>query len=192
MDRYIELHCHTNFSLLDGAAHPEDLIVRAKELGMPALAITDHEGLYGAVRFYKVAKEQEIKPIIGAEMTLEGGYHITLLAGDKTAYSNLCRLISYSHLKDGKTGALLDWETLSNYCKGLICLSGCRKGEMAAYLLQDKEDEALRAGKKYVVLFGRDNFWIELQSHFLPGDTRLCDRLVNLAKQMGIGYVGLY
>ena len=189
MDRYIELHCHSNFSLLDGASHPEDLIVRAKELGMPALAITDHDGLYGAVRFYKVAKEQEIKPIIGAEMTLEGGYHITLLAEDKTGYSNLCRLISYSHLKDGKTGALLGWETLSNYGNGLICLSGCRKGEVATYLLQDKEDEALRAVEKYIALFGRDNFWIELQSHFLPGDTRLCDKLVNLAKQMGIGYV---
>lgn len=189
MDRYIELHCHTNFSLLDGAAHPEDLIVRAKELGMPAVAITDHDGLYGTVRFYKVAKEQEIKPIIGAEMTLEGGYHITLLAEDKAGYSNLCRLISYSHLKDGKTGALLDWETLSNYCKGLICLSGCRKGEVTAYLIEGEEDKALRAAQRYIALFGKDNFWIELQSHFLPGDTRLCDKLVNLAKQIGIGYV---
>lgn len=189
MDRYIELHCHSNFSLLDGASHPEDLVTRARELGMPALAITDHDGLYGAVRFYRAAKEQGIKPIIGAEMALEGGYHITLLAENKTGYSNLCRLISHSHLKHGKTKASLNWETLSGHTKGLICLSGCWKGEVAAYLLQGKENEALRAAQRYITLFGRDNFWIELQNHLLPGDASLCSKLVNLARRMSIGYV---
>jgi len=189
MDRYVELHCHSNFSLLDGASHPEDLIARARELGMPALAITDRDGLYGAVRFFRAAKEQGIKPIIGAEMSLEGRYHVTLLAENKAGYSNLCRLITYSHLKQGKSKASLDWETLSSHSKGLICLSGCRKGEVAACLLEGKEDKAYRVAEKYIAVFGRDNFWIELQSHFLPGDTTLCNKLVNIAKQMSIGYV---
>jgi len=183
MNRYVELHCHTNFSLLDGASHPEDMIARARELGMPALAITDHDGLYGAVRFYKAAREQGIKPIIGVEMALEDGYHITLLAKDKTGYSNLCRLISHSRK------SLLDWEALSNHSKGLICLSGCRKGEVSTYLLQNKQDETLRAAERYAALFGRDNFWIELQRHLLLGEARFCDKLVDLARQIGIGYV---
>ncbi|MCL0065671.1 error-prone DNA polymerase, partial [Dehalococcoidia bacterium] len=144
-----------------------------------------HDGLYGAVRFHKAAREQGIKPIIGVEMALDGGYHITLLAEDKTGYSNLCRLISHSK----KTGASLDWETLSNHSKGLICLSGCRKGEVATYLLQNKQNEASRAAQRYSALFGRDNFWIELQRHLLQGEARLCDRLVNIARQTSIGYV---
>ncbi|MCL0064465.1 PHP domain-containing protein [Dehalococcoidia bacterium] len=122
---------------------------------------------------------------MGVEVALDGGYHITLFAEDKAGYSNLCRLISHSK----KTRTSLDWETLSSHSKGLICLSGCRKSEVATYLLQNKLDEASRAAQRYRALFGGDNFWIELQRHLLPGEARLCDKLVNIARQAGIGYV---
>ncbi|MCL0047883.1 PHP domain-containing protein [Dehalococcoidia bacterium] len=122
---------------------------------------------------------------MGVEVALDGGYHITLFAEDKAGYSNLCRLISHSK----KTRTSLDWETLSSHSKGLICLSGCRKSEVATYLLQNKLDEASRAAQRYRALFEGDNFWIELQRHLLPGEARLCDKLVNIARQAGIGYV---
>jgi error-prone DNA polymerase len=186
---YTELHCHSNFSLLDGASHLESMVARAIELGMKALAITDHDGLYGAVRFYKAAREAGVKPIIGAELVLEGGFHLILLAQDRAGYSNLCRLISRAHLRHGKHEAFVDWETLSQHSAGLICLSGCRKGEVASYLLQGRSKEAVEAALRYVQLFGKDAFWIELQNHFLPDDIRLCDQLVGIANELGVGYV---
>ncbi len=189
MADYIELHCHTNFSLLDGAAHPESMVARAKELGMKAMAIADHDGLYGAVRFYKATREAGVKPIIGAELTLDGGFHVTLLARDMTGYSSLCRLISRAHLRHSKHEALVDWESLSQHSAGLVCLSGCKKGEVSSYLLRHKPEEALEAARRYACLFGRDAFWIELQNHFLPDDTRLCEQLVRVADELGIGYV---
>jgi error-prone DNA polymerase len=91
---YVELHCHSSFSLLDGASHPEDLLARAGELGMPALALTDHDAVYGAVRFAQAARRLGIRPILGAEMTLEDGHHLTLLAQDATGWANLCALIT--------------------------------------------------------------------------------------------------
>jgi error-prone DNA polymerase len=189
MTEYAELHCHSNFSLLDGASHPESMVARAKELGMKALAITEHDGLYGAVRFYKAAREAGVKPIIGAELVCEGEFHLILLARDRTGYSNLCRLISRAHLRHGKHEALMDWETLSQHSTGLICLSGCRKGEVASYLLQGKSKEAIEAAQRYVQLFGKGAFWIELQNHFLPDDTGLCEQLVGIADKLGVGYV---
>ena len=189
MDSYVELHCHSNFSLLDGASSPEELIARAKELGMTTLAITDHDGLYGAVRFYKAARELGIKPLIGAEITLDNGCHLPLIAENKTGYSNLCRLLSYSHLKGGKTEAALDWPTLAGLSSGLICLSGCRSGEVCKCLLQAKEDDAMAVAEKYLETFGRENFFIELQHHYLPDDTRLCQQLVSIARKLSIGYV---
>lgn len=164
MGSYVELHCHSNFSLLDGASAPEKLVARAKELGMTALAITDHDGLYGAVRLYRAAKESGIKPIIGAEITLDNGCHLTLIAENKAGYSNLCRLISYSHSKGGKTKAALDWPTLSSLSSGLICLSGCRNGEVCKCLLRAKEDDAMAVAEKYVEVFGRENFFWRFNS----------------------------
>ena len=155
---YVELHCHTNFSFLDGASHPEDIVARAKELGMPGLAITDHDGLYGAVRFYREAKELGIKPIIGAEMTLDGGHHLTLLGKNNAGYSNLCRLISHAQLTHSKGKALLDLAILAKYSNDLFCLSGCKKGEIPSLILSGKREQALTAAKKYIQIFGKDNF----------------------------------
>ena len=189
MGSYVELHCHSNFSFLDGASPPEELIDRARELGMPALAITDHDGLYGAVRFYKAARASGIKPIIGAEVTLDNGCHLTLIAENKAGYSNLCRLISHSHLKGSKTEAALDWPTLASLSSGLICLSGCRNGEVRRCLLEAKEGDVVIVAKKRLEVFGRENFFIELQHHYLPDDKRLCEQLISVARKLGIGYV---
>jgi error-prone DNA polymerase len=189
MGGYVELHCHSNFSLLDGASHPEELIARAKELGMFALAITDHDGLYGAVRFHKAARESGIMPIIGAEITLEDGSHLTLISENKAGYSNLCRLISYSHSKGGKTSASIDLPKLASFSSGLICLSGCRNGEICKLILEEKEEDAMVAAQKYLELFGRGNFFIELQHHYLPDDNRLCQKLISIAKKLDVDYV---
>ncbi len=189
MTGYIELHCHSNFSFLDGASHPEELVLRAKELGMPALAITDHDGLYGAVRFLKAAREHGVRPIIGAEVTLENGTHLVLLARDSYGYSNLCRLISYSHLNQEKGKASLSPSMLCGYSHGLICLSGCRNGEIAVHVLRSEVDEALRKACMYADIFGKDSFFIEIQNHLLENDVALCERMVEIARRAGVKVV---
>src|SRR4030042_4460236 len=113
MSNYVELHCHTNYSMLYGASHPEELLDRALELGMDRLAVTDHDGLYGAVRFYQGALQRGLKPIIGAELTLDGGYHLVLLAENNEGYSNLSRLISHAQLSHSKGEASLSWKALA-------------------------------------------------------------------------------
>ena len=182
------------------------MISRAKEIGMSALAITDHNGLYGAVRFYQAARERGVKPLLGAEMTLqrpepfdaaqdrpaegEGGYHALLLVEDSKGWANLCRLISLAHQADpGKARAALPMAALADHVEGLICLSGCRKGEIGAHILAKRPKEALANCEKYVRIFGRDNFWIELQNHLLPDDQGMVADLVELADHLGVGYV---
>ncbi|RLC61072.1 MAG: error-prone DNA polymerase, partial [Chloroflexi bacterium] len=182
---YVELHCHSNFSLLDGASHPEELIARAKELGMPALALTDHDALYGAVRFYKEAKEAGIKPIIGAELTVDGKYHLTLLARDNSGYSTLCRLITRAQLGYRKGEPSIEKIDLANYSDGLICLSGCGRSEIDSLLIVAKEEQAEAAAQQLREIFG-DNFFIELQNDLCPGDSRLVHQLTGLAQRLGI------
>jgi error-prone DNA polymerase len=188
MTSYVELHCHSNFSLLDGASHPEELVGRAKELDMPALALTDHDGLYGAIRFYKEAKRVGIKPIIGTELTVDRKYHLTLLARDNHGYSNLCRLITRSHLNHSKGEPSIEKTDLANFSEGLICLSGCRKGEIASLLGEGKEEQAEAIARQLNEIFG-DNFFIELQNNLCPGDSHLVNRLAELAQRLGIPYV---
>ena len=186
---YAELHCHSNFSLLDGAAHPEDLAAQAAEHGLSALAITDHDGLYGAVRFAKACPEAGVKPIIGAELTLEGGHHLVLLAENNAGYSNLCRLISHAQLTHGKGQVALDWETLARHSGHLIYLSGCRRGELAAQLLAGRPGRALAAARRYREVFGPQRCYVELQRHFLPDDARLGAGLSDLARRLDLGLV---
>jgi error-prone DNA polymerase len=185
---YIELHCHSNFSLLDGASHPEELVARAKELGMPALALTDHDGLYGVVTFHKAARQAGIKPIIGAELTIDQKYHLTLLARNDRGYSNLCRLITRAQLDHSKGKPSIDSAFLASHCDGIICLSGCRKGEIPSLLLAGKERQAQSVAGRYHEIFG-DNFFIELQNNLCPGDEHLCRQLIGLADRLRIRYV---
>lgn len=186
---YAELHCHSNFSLLDGASHPEDLVQHASSLGLPALALTDHDGLYGAIRFYKACNEAGIKPIIGAELTLEEGSHLTFLAKDHTGYSNLCRLITRAQISSKKGSPALCSNHLAQHSKGLICLSGCRKGEIASLILSGRIKQAREAGLRLLEIFGKDNFWMELQNNFYPEDGELNQSLAQLANSLKINCV---
>ncbi|NQT74030.1 MAG: error-prone DNA polymerase, partial [Chloroflexi bacterium] len=186
---YVELHCHSNYSFLDGASHPEYLAQRAAELQMPALALTDHNGLYAAIIFYEACKQAGIKPIIGAEITLENGHHITLLAKNNAGYSNLSRLITRAHLSHDKGNPSIPIESLPQYIDGLFCLSGCRDSEIASLILQSRKSQACEAAAKCIDIFGKDNFWMEIQNNFYPEDTRLTHTLVTMAQNLGIGYV---
>jgi len=186
---YVELHCHSFFSLLDGASSPEALMERAATLGYPALALTDHDGLYGAVRFWRAAEERGIHPIIGAEVTLADGGHLTLLAETQRGYAHLCRLISAGQVAGQKGQPRLTLETLAGHADGLLCLSGCRQGAVASALLAKDEDRACRAAGQLREIFGPDRFWIELQRHYLPTDARLTSALVSLARRLEVGVV---
>ncbi|MGB3714103.1 MAG: PHP domain-containing protein, partial [Candidatus Promineifilaceae bacterium] len=184
-----ELHCHSNFSLLDGASHPEELVSRAAELGMKALALTDHDAVYGAPRFVRSAEAQGIKPILGAELTLSGDHHLTLLVENQAGWHNLCYLISRARHVMPKGEAMLLEEELIGCTDGLIALSGCRKGKIAAALLADDRDGAMATARHYKELFGKDNFWIELQRHYSPGDNDLVGKLAALASYLQLGCV---
>ena len=186
---YVELHCHSNFSLLDGAAHPEDLVARAAELGMEALALTDHDGVYGAVRFAQAAQTYGIRPIFGVELTLSSGHHLTLLVENEAGWSNLCQLISQAQHNAPKGEAVLPAGALAGRTEGLIALSGCRHGQIAIAMLKQDRTAALTAARYYRNLFGPDHFWLELQHHLLPEDGALVDGLVELARHLDLGYV---
>lgn len=196
MPDYVELHCHSNFSLLDGASHPEDLVARAAALDMPALALTDHDAVYGAVRFMRAAHEQDIQPVLGAELTISDDTdpqtttHLTLLVENQSGWHNLCYLISRARHAAPKGEAVLPFAELLGCTNGLIALSGCRQGEIGRALQQEERHAAaVKAAHRYVDLFGRDNFWIELQNHLLPGDQALIHRLAALADYLRLGSV---
>jgi len=189
MSSYIEFHCHSNYSFLDGASFLQELLVRAKELDMPALALTDHDGLYGMVKFIMAAREIGIRPIIGTELTLDGGYHLTLLAKDQIGYSNLCRLVTRAQLDHEKGDPSLAWNYIEEHTDGLLALSGCHRGEIAQCLIRGDTQGAVEAAQRYLELFGPESFWIEVQRHMMGYDHRLSDDLIALAQELRIGYV---
>ncbi|MGI8827730.1 MAG: DNA polymerase III subunit alpha [Chloroflexota bacterium] len=187
----IHLHVHSNFSFLDGASPPDRLMQRAAELEMPALALTDHHGLYGAVRFMQAAAVHGIKPIIGAEICLRpddplfgGQPHLVLLAKDRQGYANLCRIITKAQL-DHQDNPHIALDDLAPHTRGLIALSGCRRGEITRYLLMGERDQAVAAAGHYREIFG-DDFWIELEHHLLPDDTALVEALLDVAARAGL------
>lgn len=186
---YIELHCHTYYSLLDGASSPAALLERAAALGMSALAVTDHDNLIGAVEFWRAARERGIRPVIGAEVTLAHGSHLTLLAETQAGYANLSRLISVGQLAGTKGAPVLTIEDVAQHAGGLLCLSGCRQGAVAQAVLADDLGRARRAAGRLADIFGRDRLWIELQRHWLPDDDRLCAGLLAVAEAVGVGAV---
>jgi error-prone DNA polymerase len=183
---YVELHSHSNFSILDGASRTEELVERAVSLGMPALAVTDHNGLYNACTFYKKAKDAGIKAIFGAELTLREGCHITLLVENGKGYRNLSRLITQAQLWGSKGDPVLSFADFEGNTEGLICLSGCRHGEIARFLLSGEKERACKAAQAYAALFGPENFYIEIQNHFVPEDRKLCKELVECAVRFNL------
>jgi error-prone DNA polymerase len=187
---FAELHCHSYFSLLDGASSPEELAQRAAQLGYPALALTDHDAVYGAVRFSKAAREAGIQPIFGAELTLEGGHHLTVLARDETGWRNLCYLISIGRANAPKGEACLPFDALDGRTAGLIAFSGCpTHGEIPALLRQGDWTRARAVLRRYIEVFAPGAFWIELQHHHTPHTHPLHTKLTTLARQNDLGVV---
>ncbi|MBI4301680.1 MAG: DNA polymerase III subunit alpha, partial [Chloroflexi bacterium] len=186
---YVELHSHSNFSFHDGASAIEELIIRAREQGYPALALTDHDNLCAAMEFAKTARAWGIKPIIGAELTLKGDHHLTLLAENHQGYSNLCRLISYSHIQSPRREPALDPELFAQHAEGLICLSGCARGPIPSLLSASHWEEARILALRYLDWFGAENFFLEIQNNLCYGDRELNRRLALLAQELGIDVV---
>ncbi|HET9948314.1 MAG TPA: error-prone DNA polymerase [Longimicrobiales bacterium] len=195
---YIELHCHSGYSFLDGASHPEELVLRAAELGYPALALTDHDGLYGSMEFARMAKEAGLRPITGAELTLrecfpgvpepEGGHHVTLLVETPRGYANLCRLITEAHMGSERTRPSLPLASLLELPEGLILLTGCRKSPVAA-ALESSVAEAEALVKRLVDAFGPGSVFVELQDNAVQGDAARNKALARLAGRLGLGVV---
>jgi DNA polymerase-3 subunit alpha len=203
--QFTHLHCHSHYSLLDGLSKIDDLVSRAKELKMEALALTDHGVMYGAVEFYAKCKEAGIKPIIGLEayvsprlMTdrenrLDSDYfHLTLLAENETGYKNLIILTTQAHMEGFYYKPRVDLRILKKYSEGLIALSGCQRGELPRAVLHKSQSEAQSVLNKYLEIFGPERFYLELQRNSKASDaaeTKLNEKLVALARQNNLSLV---
>jgi error-prone DNA polymerase len=185
---FIHLHVHSPYSFLDGASTLDRLLEKAKKLNMPAMALTDHNRLTGAVRFYDKAKALGIKPIIGAEVDLENGYHLTLLCKDGTGYSNLCQLLTAAHLSNHDREPAATDDMLIKYHEGLIALSGCHKGKIPSFIAAGHSQQARHTAGFYKELFG-DGFFIELTRYPAKDDGALGYRLAEFAAGQGIPVV---
>ena len=186
---YAELHCHSNYSFQEGASSVEDLLFRAKELGYRALALTDHDNLCGAMHFAQVAQTLEVQTITGAEITLDDGSHLTLLAETQQGYSNLCNIISYSYISGGRRNPAFDIKHLSEMAQGLILLTGCRQGRLPSLVTEGRHREAEDLLRQYLDWFGTANVFVELQHNLVQGDTPRIRRLVDLANRYGVSPV---
>ncbi len=189
---YAELHCHSAFSLLDGASLPEHLVERAKELGLWALALTDHSDLGGVVRFAQRARELgDYRAIIGLEITVaesEQGQHLTLLARTAHGYANLCRLVTLSRANTNRGRPLLDMAALAEHSSGLLCLSGCSRGLIPRHLQRGDRLGARRIAGQLQDIF-QDNLAIEVMDHGLPEEAVLAGQLIGLAQDMNLPWV---
>src|SRR5881398_2127153 len=187
---YIELHCHSAFSFLDGASLPEQLALTASQLGYPALALTDHHGLYGSMAFAQESQKLGLQAITGAELTLLDGAHVTLLAETPEGYANLCRLITEAHLgRADRRDPRLDFASLEARHAGLIVLSGCRTGLLPGVLRRDGPAAARRLAERCRAVFGRENFVVELQRNYVRGDLALTRALKDVADSVRLSVV---
>jgi len=202
MGEFVHLHTHTEFSLLDGAARISDLIKKTKELGMDSLAITDHGAMYGVVDFYKEAVANGIKPIIGCEVYVaprtrfdktheyDSKYsHLILLAENEEGYKNLIKIVSVGFTEGFYYKPRVDFELLKEHSKGLIVLSACLAGEIPKAILNGNYDGAKEIAQKYIDVFGKDNYFIEIQDHGIADQKRSNPELIRLAKELGVGLV---
>lgn len=199
---FVHLHVHTCYSLLDGAAKIPNLLRQAKELGMTAMAITDHGSMYGVIEFYKEAKKAGVKPVIGCEVYVAprgfrdkvvtedaSPYHLVLLAENQEGYQNLLKLVSLSWLEGFYYKPRVDKSLLQKYSRGLIALSACLAGEIPTLLLQDKEEAARKAALEYQNIFGEKNFFLELQDHGLAEQRRVNAGLIRMSNELSIPLV---
>ena len=187
---YAELHCHSAYSFHEGASRVEELILRARELGYPALALTDHDNLCGAMEFSRIARDAGVKPITGAETTMDDGSHLTLLVRDRDGYSNLCELLTLSRIgENARREPRLSIESLRDYSDGLILLTGCGKGMIPSLAAQGRMDDAEAQLRRYMDWFGPQNVFVELQRNLVEGETARNRRLARLARDAGVGIV---
>jgi len=185
---FVHLHVHSQYSFLDGASSLDRLLEKAKALGMSALALTDHNRLTGAIKFYEKARALGIKPIIGAEIDLEGGYHLTLLCKDGKGYSNLCRLLTEAHLSNRGKQPAATREMLEKFHDSLIILSGCSRGEIPALIGKGKDEQAKETARFYREVFG-DDFFVELIHYPSREAMSGSRRLAYFAREEGIPVV---
>ena len=201
--KFIHLHVHTHYSLLDGMGKIPDYLDKAKQLDMPALAITDHGVMYGAIEFYKAAKKRDIKPIIGCECYVAPRkltdktaridtkpFHLVLLAKNFVGYQNLMQLVTTAHLDGYYYKPRVDKDLLKLHSEGLIALSACLQGEVASQIVNVNREAAKKAALQYNEIFGQDNFYLELQDHpDLPEQKLVNDELIKLSGETGIPLV---
>ncbi|WP_405732922.1 DNA polymerase III subunit alpha, partial [Anaerovibrio slackiae] len=199
---FAHLHVHTEYSLLDGANRIKPLIARVKELGMEHIAITDHGNMFGIMEFYKACKGEGINPVIGCEVyvaprdrheqyEVDGTryYHLILLAENNEGYRNLVQLVSRANTEGMYYKPRVDKELLRKYSKGLICLSACIAGEVPAWIIRGDMFRAEKVLQEYLEIFGRENFFIELQNHGMPEEKKAMAGLLELAKKYQLGLV---
>lgn len=200
---FVHLHIHSQYSLLDGACLISDLVDLSREYKMPALALTDHGNMFGAIEFYLEAMAKGIKPIIGYEAYVapgsrlekstqgiqEASFHLILLAKDETGYKNLLKLVSSGYLEGFYYKPRVDKELLSQHSKGLIALSSCLKGEIPNLIVRERYDEAKKVTESYRDIFGRENFYLELQKNLIPEQDIANKGILKLAKELDIPIV---
>jgi error-prone DNA polymerase len=186
--QYAELHCHSAFSLLDGASNPEELAARAAELGLAALALTDHDDLGGAVRFAQAAREVSLEAVVGAELTLEDDSHITLLVEDIQGYKNLCHLITMARSSCARGSPRVSYKELFEHAPGLVALSGCPHGTIPRKLAGGHEKDAVRALKEMLEGF-RDSFFLEVWDHKITQEAIIARQLLELARTYSAPWV---
>lgn len=198
-DGFVHLHLHSEYSLLDGACKLKELVREVKNTGQKAVAVTDHGNMYGAVSFYREAIKNGIKPIIGCEVYVaprsrfnkessadRAYYHLVLLCKNNTGYRNLVKLVTAASLEGFYIKPRIDFELLEKYHEGLICLSGCLAGEVPQRLLGGDYINAKKTAARYLELFGKDNYYIELQDHGIIDQKRIIPPLVRIADELGI------
>ena len=199
---FVHLHLHTDYSLLDGACRIDRLMKRAVDLGQKAVAMTDHGNLFGAIAFYNAAKENHLKALIGCEVYIARGsrlektgrsdgegksiFHHGLLARDLDGYQNLLKLVSDAHLKGFYYKPRTDWETLAMYSKGLIAFTGCLAAIIPQHLLADDYESARKACGRFVEIYGRENYFVELQDHGIPEQRKIIPGLLKLAQEFNL------
>jgi DNA polymerase-3 subunit alpha len=199
---FVHLHCHSHYSLLDGASRIPELVDRVQEKGMTALALTDHGNLFGALEFYSTCREAGLNPVIGYEAYVapqkrtdrearrrgEAGYHLTLLARDRTGFRNLVKMASLAYLEGYHYVPRIDKELLADYKEGIICLSGCASGEFSDYILKDQLEEARQLAGWFAQVFGK-HFYIEIQNNGLDLQRRCAEAAIDIANRLGLPLV---
>ena len=200
---FTHLHVHTEYSLLDGSCKIKELAARAKELGMDSMAITDHGVMYGVIDFYRAAREVGIKPIVGCEVYVAPGsrfdrentngedryYHLVLLAENDTGYHNLMKIVSKGFVDGFYYKPRVDYEVLETYHEGVIALSACLAGEVQRYLARGMYEEACRSARHYEEIFGKGNFFLELQDHGIPTQKTVNQGLMRMSRELSMDLV---